>query len=330
MPFGKFSFFRNRDESSVQQSPAVESANAVVSQPSPVAIVEPLTRSRSDRRVADGRVHPVVPVEDIEDSNNGRLVPPASEPRTSSHIRQSFPSRTSRRSNNPPEQNQETSRDENRSSSSSSSHHHHHHHHHHRHGHSRSQSSTRASSAHGHRSHVHGLRDQDVAQVGFDQRMLLALAVVQSPDSDVRHINVERVRQLQELMHQTGTPPRLQDFVASLESSRRRPRSANQQASDLAKAQQEAEHRIFMRNLSRLPKHKFSPGTSQSAESMECAICCCEYEAGDELRTLSCFHIFHSPCVDKWLAIKKMCPVCKINPFSRSILHPSSSSLSEA
>lgn len=44
------------------------------------------------------------------------------------------------------------------------------------------------------------------------------------------------------------------------------------------------------------------------------ALLCTEYEEGEELRTLPCFHSYHKSCIDEWLARQKTCPVCK-NPI---------------
>ncbi|KAK4415954.1 E3 ubiquitin-protein ligase [Sesamum alatum] len=48
-------------------------------------------------------------------------------------------------------------------------------------------------------------------------------------------------------------------------------------------------------------------------EDAECCICLCAYDDGAELRELPCSHHFHSACIDKWLLINAICPLCKFN-----------------
>lgn len=42
-----------------------------------------------------------------------------------------------------------------------------------------------------------------------------------------------------------------------------------------------------------------------------CCICLAKYANNDDLRELSCGHFFHMECVDKWLKINALCPLCK-------------------
>ncbi|KAK9026867.1 hypothetical protein V6N11_066726 [Hibiscus sabdariffa] len=42
-----------------------------------------------------------------------------------------------------------------------------------------------------------------------------------------------------------------------------------------------------------------------------CCICLTSYVDDDVLKELSCSHVFHKSCVDKWLKMKALCPLCK-------------------
>ncbi|KAL5975187.1 hypothetical protein ACLOJK_031866 [Asimina triloba] len=59
----------------------------------------------------------------------------------------------------------------------------------------------------------------------------------------------------------------------------------------------------------------FAAGTNReriiSAEDAVCCICLARYADNDELRELPCSHFFHMECVDKWLKINALCPLCK-------------------
>lgn len=42
-----------------------------------------------------------------------------------------------------------------------------------------------------------------------------------------------------------------------------------------------------------------------------CAICLHDFELQQTLRVLPCTHAFHAECVDKWLEMRRTCPVCR-------------------
>ncbi|KAL9239843.1 hypothetical protein vseg_014124 [Gypsophila vaccaria] len=48
-----------------------------------------------------------------------------------------------------------------------------------------------------------------------------------------------------------------------------------------------------------------------SGEDAVCCICLANYANNDDLRELPCTHLFHKDCVDKWLKINALCPLCK-------------------
>ncbi|GMY28801.1 RING-H2 finger protein ATL11-like [Fagus crenata] len=48
--------------------------------------------------------------------------------------------------------------------------------------------------------------------------------------------------------------------------------------------------------------------------SLECAVCLNEFEDDETLRLLpKCSHVFHTDCIDAWLASHTTCPVCRAN-----------------
>ena len=51
---------------------------------------------------------------------------------------------------------------------------------------------------------------------------------------------------------------------------------------------------------------------SKKEQFNKCIICMENYEIGDEVETLPCFHLFHKECIDKWFKSNKdSCPICK-------------------
>jgi len=62
-----------------------------------------------------------------------------------------------------------------------------------------------------------------------------------------------------------------------------------------------------------LPTRKFEASGSEAkcGEETRCQICMEDFEEGDDLRTLPCFHLFHSHCVDQWLKVNSICPICR-------------------
>lgn len=57
---------------------------------------------------------------------------------------------------------------------------------------------------------------------------------------------------------------------------------------------------------------RFQEDELGSSESVECAVCLCKIEEGEEIRELRCDHLFHKVCLDRWMGCgRKTCPLCR-------------------
>lgn len=77
---------------------------------------------------------------------------------------------------------------------------------------------------------------------------------------------------------------------------------------------QETQQQPAPRNLiAALPTHIVTAAEVAAApeEHKVCTICIENFQEGDEVRTLPCFHRFHKNCVSRWLRQNGICPVCK-------------------
>ncbi|KAI1317308.1 hypothetical protein EDD11_008677 [Mortierella claussenii] len=58
-------------------------------------------------------------------------------------------------------------------------------------------------------------------------------------------------------------------------------------------------------------QEKKLPFANANAQTM-CSICLGDYEVGEQVRTLPCYHQYHVECIDPWLLnVASMCPICK-------------------
>ncbi|KAG4378794.1 hypothetical protein AAZX31_17G102500 [Glycine max] len=63
-----------------------------------------------------------------------------------------------------------------------------------------------------------------------------------------------------------------------------------------------------------LKSHKKVDVAHGGNDAEQCYICLADYEEGDQIRVLPCFHEYHMSCVDKWLKeIHGVCPLCRGN-----------------
>ncbi|XP_056164328.1 E3 ubiquitin ligase BIG BROTHER-related [Syzygium oleosum] len=62
--------------------------------------------------------------------------------------------------------------------------------------------------------------------------------------------------------------------------------------------------------IASLSSVSYKTGSSQNGTNDSCVICRLDYEDGERLTVLTCKHSYHSECINNWLQINKVCPVC--------------------
>nr|CAD1830503.1 unnamed protein product [Ananas comosus var. bracteatus] len=62
--------------------------------------------------------------------------------------------------------------------------------------------------------------------------------------------------------------------------------------------------------IASLPSANYKAQNVQDGNTEQCVICRVEYEEGENLVVLSCNHTYHPECINKWLQINKVCPMC--------------------
>ncbi|KAK9108715.1 hypothetical protein Sjap_016775 [Stephania japonica] len=62
--------------------------------------------------------------------------------------------------------------------------------------------------------------------------------------------------------------------------------------------------------IASLPSINYKVPTNQDGNTDQCVICRLDYEDGETLTKLPCKHSYHPECINNWLQINKVCPVC--------------------
>lgn len=68
------------------------------------------------------------------------------------------------------------------------------------------------------------------------------------------------------------------------------------------------------RDISMLPSSKYKTGLFSKkgkGKDAECVICYSSYENRQKVTTLPCLHQYHAPCINRWLRLNKVCPICQ-------------------
>ncbi|KAG8662841.1 hypothetical protein MANES_01G150600v8 [Manihot esculenta] len=67
-------------------------------------------------------------------------------------------------------------------------------------------------------------------------------------------------------------------------------------------------------SVEKIPKIKITSNNNMDAsgERVACSVCLQDFQIGEMVRSLPhCHHMFHLPCIDKWLLGHASCPLCR-------------------
>lgn len=74
-----------------------------------------------------------------------------------------------------------------------------------------------------------------------------------------------------------------------------------------------SQHEINKIEIVRIPHRPDHTGDSCMRKSLpeDCAICLEKCRGGESMRRMGCGHAMHTPCLDRWLRTKAVCPICQ-------------------
>ncbi|CAD6245731.1 unnamed protein product [Miscanthus lutarioriparius] len=62
--------------------------------------------------------------------------------------------------------------------------------------------------------------------------------------------------------------------------------------------------------IASLPSVTYQAQDKQDGNMEQCVICRVEFDEGESLVALPCKHPYHSECINQWLQLNKVCPMC--------------------
>ena len=72
--------------------------------------------------------------------------------------------------------------------------------------------------------------------------------------------------------------------------------------------------------LNYIPFTEIKDVPKKKGDEPHCLICLCDFEVGEKVSSLPCFHCFHTKCIDEWIIRNPRCPICKFEVTLRNLI----------
>ena len=58
----------------------------------------------------------------------------------------------------------------------------------------------------------------------------------------------------------------------------------------------------------------------KKGDEPHCLVCLCDFQVGEKVSALPCFHCFHTKCIDEWIIRSPKCPICKFKITLKNLI----------
>ena len=58
----------------------------------------------------------------------------------------------------------------------------------------------------------------------------------------------------------------------------------------------------------------------KKGDEPHCLVCLCDFQVGEKVSALPCFHCFHTKCIDEWIIRSPKCPICKFEITLKNLI----------
>lgn len=135
--------------------------------------------------------------------------------------------------------------------------------------------------------------------------MLACLLSAQQAEVDERQHAIMIMQEQMEMMHELEELELAAAMAASMEEGGYSDEASYERLLQLEDVKVSAPQHV----IDELATIRFDANAQNQYSS--CQVCLAEFEQLQTLKVLPCKHMFHGECIEPWLGMSKVCPVCK-------------------